>query len=284
MQGYERIARCKICAGAQFRPLTAAPAVNYVECAGCGVIFLNPQPTVQTLKQQYTRAGLLESGPASAWFQKKLYFVRQAARDRLQEVRRYIRQGDLLDVGCGMGDFCAVARGAGFRVFGTEFSDAYADHTTQVVGLQDIFIGRLQDIDFGGRQFDVITLWHVLEHLPDPLETLICLRRVLKPGGVLGVEVPNTEQARARPMYRSDLEDYPLDRLEHLFYYSERSLQHLCERAGFHRLAVTFVDAHQPARHLLKLLLRKIKRPAKQVWYWGRWHRGFSALRMWLTV
>ena len=284
LTGYEWIKSCKICTGDQLVQLTNSPMVNYYQCMSCLVIFLNPQPTLATLKQQYTRKELLDTGPASAWFKHDKFYLKELCRERLRDVLRYKERGDLLDVGCGMGDFCGVAREAGFNVFGTEFSDTYAEQTKKTVGASEIYIGRLQEINFSGRKFDVISLWHVLEHLPDPLETLVCLSKLVKTGGIVVIEVPNVEQKRKRPMYRSDLEDYAIDRLEHLFYYSGKALQNACLKAGFKILNLNFVDAHQPAKNIAKHFLRKIKRPSKQIVYMGRPNKGFSAMRIFSTV
>ena len=98
------------------------------------------------------------------------------------------------------------------------------------------------------------------------------------------IEVPNVDQKRKRPMYLSDLEDYPIDRLEHLFYYSCKALKNTCTKAGFKIVNLNFIDAHQPAKNMFKHLLRKIKGPVKQMVYMGRPNKGFSALRMFLTV
>lgn len=280
MAGYHWIKRCLICAGDKLGPLTEAPTVNFYRCEGCQAIFLNPQPTLETLKQQYTQKELMNTGPVSAWFKHNPYYVKLLARDRLRDVRRFRDHGRLLDVGCGVGDFCGVASEAGFTVFGTEFSDTYAEEARKRVAFSELYIGRIQEIAFGDIRFDAITLWHVLEHLPDPLETLTVLRHLLCPGGILCIEVPNVEQTRKRPMYRSDLEDYPLHRLEHLFYYSGHSLAQACAQAGLKVLGLKYVDAHQPAKRLIKHVLRTIKRPSKLLWYLGRRNRGFSALRL----
>jgi 2-polyprenyl-3-methyl-5-hydroxy-6-metoxy-1,4-benzoquinol methylase len=284
LKGYEQIACCKICASDRLVPLTQAPLVNYYQCEHCSVIFLSPQPTVETLKRQYSAQELLSTGPASAWFTHANFHKKEIFRTRLRNVLRYKPQGDLLDVGCGMGDFCGVAKEAGFRVFGTEFSDQYAEVAKHRAGAEHIYVGRLQEIDFGGRQFDVISLWHVLEHLPDPLPTLLRLKALMKPGGLIAIEVPNVEQNRKRLMYRVDIEDYPIDRLEHLFYYSGRALRFACGQAGLKVLAANFVDAHQPAKHMLTHIRRKIKRPSKQLLYIGRQNKGFSAVRIFATV
>jgi len=284
LTGYEWIKSCKICTGDRLIQVTHSPMVNFHQCENCYVIFLNPQPSVATLKQQYTQQELLNTGPASAWFKHNKFYLKEISRERLRDVLRYKEHGDLLDVGCGMGDFCGVAREAGFNVFGTEFSDVYADQTRKTVDITEIYIGRLQEIDFSGRKFDVISLWHVLEHLPDPLETLVCLRKLVRTGGIVVIEVPNVDQKRKRPMYLSDLEDYPIDRLEHLFYYSGKALQNACTKAGFKIVNLNFVDAHQPSKNMFKHFLRKIKRPSKQIVYMGRQNKGFSAMRIFSTV
>jgi len=92
-----------------------------------------------------------------------------------------------------MGDFCAAAKDSGLSVFGTELSDDYAQHTKTTVGMTDIFIGRLQDLNFSGQKFDVISLWHVFEHLPAPCEVLKTMKGILQKGGVIAIEVPNVE-------------------------------------------------------------------------------------------
>ncbi len=280
LAGYHWIGSCVICAGERRVQLTQAPTVNFYQCERCQVIFLNPQPMLDTLKQQYTQKELMNTGPVSAWFKHKPFYVKAQHRDRVHDVLRFKRRGALLDIGCGMGDFCGVASEAGFTVYGSEFSDTYAGEARSRVSFEKLYVGRIQEIPFANAKFDVITLWHVLEHLPDPLETLTRLRTLLNPGGIVCLEVPNVEQKRRRPMYRSDLEDYPVERLEHLFYYSSRSLHHACVRAGLTVVDLKYVDAQQPSKNMLKHLLRKIKRPGKQILYAGRKHRAFSALRV----
>lgn len=284
LAGYHWIDSCAICGDTRHEQLTRGHIVNYYHCEGCRVIFLNPQPTVETLKQQYAQKELMNTGPVSARFKHKPFYVKALSRDRVRDVHRFKRQGTLLDIGCGVGDFCLVAGEAGFEVSGTEFSDIYAEEAKKRVSFSKLYVGRLQEISFGEATFDVITLWHVLEHLPDPLETLMCLRQLLNVGGLVCIEVPNVEQTRKRPMYRSDLEDYPVERLEHLFYYSGHALERACAKAGLKVAGLTYVDAHQPAKNMVKHILRKIKRPAKQVLYIGRTNKAFSAVRLFATI
>lgn len=262
---HEPITSCAICQNSVFTQLTNAPDFNYFQCATCQLIFLSPQPRPETLKELYTRPGLLQNGPASAWFHHNQYYLKKLYQERLDDILQYVSTGLLLDVGCGMGDFCAVAREAGFSVSGTELSDEYAHHTKTTVGMTDIFIGRLQDVEFSDRKFDVISLWHVFEHLPDPHEVLRTMKRMLRQGGVIAIEVPNVECWQKRPMYVSDIKNYPESQLEHLFYFSEASLKLACKQAGFPLLQLRYVDSPQPTKSLAKHLLRQLKEPSKRL-------------------
>jgi len=106
----------------------------------------------------------------------------------------------------------------------------------------------------------------------------------LKEGGVVVIEVPNVEKRKKRPMYLSDIEDYPVNRLEHLFYYSGESLKRVCTKVGFKVLNLNYVGAHQPAKNVIKHLLRKVKWPSKRLLYYGKENRGFSGFRIYLRI
>ncbi|WP_447968677.1 class I SAM-dependent methyltransferase [Nitrospira sp. M1] len=280
---HDLVKACAVCGSREFTQLTEAPNFNYFQCHTCRVIFLSPQPRPEALKAQYTRPGLLQDGPASAWFHHNKYYLKKLYQERLNDILQYVTTGILLDVGCGMGDFCAVAREAGFSGSGTELSDEYAQHTKTTVGMTDIFIGRLQDLDFSNKQFDVISLWHVFEHLPDPCEILKTMKGMLHKGGVIAIEVPNVECWRKRPMYASDIKNYPKAELEHLFYFSEASLKLASEQAGLSLLQLKYVDSPQPAKNWVKHWLRQVKEPGKRLLYLGREQKGFSAMRLYLS-
>ena len=114
---------------------------------------------------------------------------------RLAVVLRVKQGGSLLDVGTGDAHFLDEAR-RHFDVQDCDFSDAAAafartrGHT--------IVIGQIEDLDFGGQTFDCITMWHILEHLPQPAVAMKRICALLKPGGCLIVAVPNEENRLVR--------------------------------------------------------------------------------------
>ncbi|WP_137045761.1 class I SAM-dependent methyltransferase [Pseudolabrys sp. FHR47] len=109
---------------------------------------------------------------------------------RLQSVFPFGPTGRALDVGCGNGPTLrAMSRLApGWQLYGHEISDVNAARFAAIPGFQKLYTGRPGDID---AKFDLITLFHSLEHMPDPVEDLASLRNKLAPGGILLVEVPN---------------------------------------------------------------------------------------------
>ncbi len=140
---------------------------------------------------------------------------------------RQARKGRLLDVGCGAGYFLDAAREAGWQVQGVELSSAAASVGREQLGL-DIFQGTLADAAFPDASFDVLTMFEVLEHLRDPGAVLAEARRILKPGGLLAVQVPNDLEAYRAWLSRSDNRWWVIPPL-HLFYFTEPTLRRWLE-------------------------------------------------------
>jgi SAM-dependent methyltransferase len=138
------------------------------------------------------------------------------------------RQGRVLDVGCGNGDFLATLARRGWHVSGTDLSAVACD---QARGKGIVtHEGPLTEANLPATDFDVITLWHVLEHLPDPTVELAEARRLLRDDGLLVLEVPNS----GTPTFRLCGKDWVcLDVPRHLQHFTPPTLQQLLRQAGF---------------------------------------------------
>ncbi len=135
----------------------------------------------------------------------------------------------VLDIGCGSGQFLArVARG-GHEIHGTELSAATGRRASRVPGLH-LHLGELRAESFPGGFFDLISIWHVLEHLPDPDRILSLCHEWLGDGGALLVAVPNVDSWQARLFGGAWLH---LDPPRHLHHFGRESLQGTLARAGF---------------------------------------------------
>lgn len=196
---------------------------DLVGCQDCGLRYLNPRPSPQEIGDYYP--------PAYRAYRVSIDEPtrRRYQAHKLRKVQAHKQAGRLLDVGCADGLFLHLARQAGWQVQGVEMAEesvAYARQTFQL----DVFCGDLREAKFPDQYFDVVTFWHVLEHLHDPLGELQEAYRVLKPGGLLVVDVPNIASWQARLFgagWRA------LDTPRHLYHFSPPSLKAMLARAGF---------------------------------------------------
>jgi len=126
----------------------------------------------------------------------------------------------LLDVGCGMGGFLIVARELGFEVHGTEISEHARKFCHDHLGLDVVAPESLEQIS---GQFDVITIWHVLEHVMDPKNFISMYLAKLRSGGLVVIEVPNWSSF----MSRVRKSNWRFIRKDHLIYFTPDSLVYL---------------------------------------------------------
>ena len=154
---FERIEHCPGC-GNSFIETAIEPDIG--QCSACQLHFRNPRPTQAEIARSYDTGGTFE-----AWQEEEAARATMWER-RLAIIRRYVAMGRLLDVGTGDGRFLETARKAGFEVTGTEVSTAGASYARQR-GF-DVFVGQITDLELPSELFDVVTIWHVLEHVPEP--------------------------------------------------------------------------------------------------------------------
>jgi SAM-dependent methyltransferase len=196
---------------------------------------------------------------------------------------RYKPCGQLLDVGCATGDFLDVMRQyPGWEVCGVELSDYASRYAREQLGL-DVRTGTLESAQFPEAVFDVVTLWDVIEHLPDPLGTLRQIHRLLRPGGLLVFNTPNLESLDAR-LFKAYWIGYELPR--HLHVFSRRTLLTLIEIACFRLVDMRcFYGSHAAAMSSARFWLRAKLRNTR----WHAWQERlvpvlFSRLLRLLTL
>ncbi len=227
---------CTLCGKHGTRPLFSARGYDLVACRHCGLAFLSNPPGGAEVEALYTdpdyHGALLD--PANPTFER----MRATARQHLRFLRRSVAEGaglKLLDVGCSSGLFLDEARQSGFEVHGAELSASTAAFAREHFGLS-VHSGDWRDAGHADASFDVITLFDVIEHLPDPLAELVAIRRLLKPGGLLLQSTPDIDGLFPRLSYllarRLDYWPHP-EPPHHLFQFSRRTLGALTEQAGY---------------------------------------------------
>ncbi|MFK7959727.1 MAG: methyltransferase domain-containing protein [Phycisphaerales bacterium] len=169
--------------------------LHVAACRRCGLVQQTPIPTEEELRRYYEDE---YRQTYKGTHQPKPKHVLRAGRTALERIRLLksmgIADGTLLDIGAGGGEFVALAAKAGFDASGIEPGD-YGDYARRTYGC-DVERGELSEAT---GTYDTVTIFHVMEHLPCPVEAFARIHRLLNPGGKLLVEVPWIEAADASP-------------------------------------------------------------------------------------
>ncbi|MEJ7848408.1 MAG: class I SAM-dependent methyltransferase [Pyrinomonadaceae bacterium] len=163
-----------------------------VECRNCGFIYTDPQiKGVEFLEvEHYNRPEEYQSDDSQG--------LLQMYKHRINFIKTFKPIGTLLDVGAGKGYFVKVAAESGFRASGIEPSPRFCEFAESHLNLK-IFNGYVKTTgELKGKQFDVITMHHVLEHIEEPHDLLEALKEFLNDDGVIYIEVPNTKSLTSK--------------------------------------------------------------------------------------
>ncbi len=257
---------CQLCGRTSLQVIEQRLSSSAVyRCCFCDFAFVHPQPAVEALKQAY------ESGYYEEWVTVQAKPRQRLWRRRAEEALGGLAPGYLLDVGCGEGSFLHAAKALGWQVTGTEIS-ADAIRLARQQWQIEPFRGNLEEAHFPDNRFDAITLWHVIEHVPNPEATLREVARIARPGARIIIACPNRRGLLFQAVYflgrlrRPHLYD-PSDREIHLSHFSVGSLRFLLRRCGLQVLRVDVDRGHvQAVKHWLDLSATAVNRVTGLVW------------------
>jgi 2-polyprenyl-3-methyl-5-hydroxy-6-metoxy-1,4-benzoquinol methylase len=228
---------------------------NLWKCQNCDLIFVNPQPDDESLKLYYSKnygphnpRSVSRSSTRNAIMSslRKFTFAGQSPgnikkclsvlynKTAYRSIPPYRLQGKLLDIGSGIGSYLSLMKSLGWKVFGTEANKDAASHSENIEGLK-IQKGKFEDIDYPDGYFDVITMWHSLEHFNNPRNALLKVRRILKQGGQLLIGLPNYSSLD-RKIFRESWNGFEIP--IHLFHFSPDSIGRLLKHLGFSRIKI----------------------------------------------
>jgi 2-polyprenyl-3-methyl-5-hydroxy-6-metoxy-1,4-benzoquinol methylase len=188
----------------------------------------HPQPSPSETGRYYQTSDYISHSDTARGIINKLYHVvrKKNTGNKLATVGRYSAHGeDLLDVGCGTGYFLSACKKNGRHIEGVEVNET-ARAAAEARSGQPIYPST-DELEASGKQFDVITLWHVFEHLHDINASFAQLKRLLKPSGLIIMALPNPACADAA-YYRECWAAYDVPR--HLSHFSPRSIKLLSEK------------------------------------------------------
>lgn len=241
---------CNLCGADDAEPLARrarwGEQMHNVICRRCGLVYASPRIDRDELDQFYRRRVYPQFLGPDGRFTDRLI---QAATKEAAVTFRYfasaveLRDRSVLEIGCGLGHFLALCRDAGAHVQGVELDGLYADFAETEHRLP-IIRSHVESVTFE-RPFDVIAMFHVVEHLEDPVALLSSVQRLLAPNGRLMIEVPNL----AGPWRVPPSEFF---RVEHLFNFTFETLSDVLRRAGFDVAA----HQHNPDPYLVRIVAR----------------------------
>lgn len=187
-----------------------------------GLLKTHPQPAPENLGRYYESDDYISHTDGKRSFFEKIYHLvkQKALRDKIAIIENFQKgKGSILDIGAGTGDFLVTAKNSGWDVKGIEPSEK-ALNIAKNKGIE--FISGIEKVE--NASFDVVTMWHVLEHVLDIEQHIKELRRILKPGGTIIIAVPNYNSFDAK-YYGHFWAAYDVPR--HLWHFSKTAIKKL---------------------------------------------------------
>lgn len=214
---------CPVCGSDRFESLFEKDDEPFVRCVECRLLLINPRPVFKEIEKTY------DSHYSDAYIRKADKKHRRCRRWVARIAKRFVSSGRWLDVGCSAGFVVAAAGQAGFDAYGVELEPAAVAYGREHLGLDNLSCGTLIEQHYADAFFDVITLYDVIEHLPDLNGIVAELARILRPGGVIEIRTPDAGHWRTP----KDLSVWPeIKPSEHLYYFSHETLTRLFARHG----------------------------------------------------
>jgi 2-polyprenyl-3-methyl-5-hydroxy-6-metoxy-1,4-benzoquinol methylase len=208
---------------------------DYYQCTKCRLVFMSPIPAPDEMRPFY--AGGYQGIP------KTLAVLRSMAKKeafRMKPILKYKSGGKLLEIGSWMGIFSCNAKDAGFDVTAIDIDQECIDFLNDTLKIKAVQSSDpAETLGQMSEKFDVIAIWHALEHLPAPWLVVQKAAERLAPGGVLLIAIPNIESYEfsiLKERWRH------LDTPRHLYFYPADSLVALCQANGLTKLETTTTD------------------------------------------
>lgn len=205
---------------------------NIVQCQECEFKFTSPRPAVRFLGSFYKSEKYVSHNDSNKGFINKLYqFVKNyTLLQKLKLVLKYNRKGRLLDYGCGTGSFGFVCKKAGWDFYGVEPDTDAGEVARNKTGGPIYSSSQELSKAFPDSKFDAITLWHVLEHIPDVPSWFNFISNHLEKSGTLIIAVPNCDSYDAS-IFKAYWAAYDVPR--HLWHFTPKTIEKLFLNNGF---------------------------------------------------
>ncbi|MCJ7812695.1 class I SAM-dependent methyltransferase [bacterium] len=245
---------CTICGSFNFKYLYELPNGSIIKCIECGIVCRERLVSGELAHQLYEDDNYLDSPyfevlKVGAKTNVEPYLIYNKV---LQKLEKTIGKSRLLDIGCAYGAFMETARKKGWNVFGVDISKRSSSYAINQRHL-NVYHGTVEKAKYPDNYFSVVTLWDVIEHLDNPLNTLREVNRILEPGGIVVIFTINQKSLInfvGHFLYKLSFNkvSHPLVLLydiHHNFFFNQSTLIGLLRRAGIsENLVVNMMDAN----------------------------------------
>lgn len=228
------VTECPVCKSRSLKPFrnckdftVSHETFAILKCEECELAITSPRPDTEQLGKYYQSDEYISHSGKSSGLLGPLYTLarKYSLNWKAGILRNSAPHGSALDFGCGTGEFLASLQTKGWNIEGVEPSDL-ARSKAQLITSREIH-ASLEGVT--GKQFDAISAWHVIEHVPDIISTIGQLKSLLKKDGTIFIAVPNYESADAEK-YKDLWAGYDVPR--HLWHFSKKSMTQLLESHG----------------------------------------------------
>jgi predicted SAM-dependent methyltransferase len=230
----QQISNCPVCKGVHFEHFitckdytVSQESFNIVSCKACNFKFTNPRPSDSEIGKYYKSEDYVSHSDTRKGLINRLYHAvrTRTLKQKLGLISQYVSRGTILDYGCGTGMFLKTCANAGWKSYGFE-PDPDAKKLAEVKGLSVATSKQT----LGENKYDIISLWHVLEHITDLDETLQFFSKNISDNGRLIIAVPNYTSADAKH-YKEFWAGYDVPR--HIYHFEINTLRKLLGSFGF---------------------------------------------------
>jgi len=209
----------------------------YYRCGNCQLVSTYPLPTTKTIKNYYENKFKKENYELSNKYSKrhKLVYTKyvKILKARLRDKNQMLEGKKVLDVGCFTGEFLETLQKENADVYGLELQDTAARIANNKLPGK-VLKKDVMNYNFPQKKYDVITLLGVVEHVANPMKLLRKSFQLLKKGGTLMIQTPNSSSFLARTMGKSWP---PYSPIEHIHIFSRKSLNHALKKCGFQSIS-----------------------------------------------
>lgn len=247
---------CTLCSSKEVTPINNTIRNNtdnrfkMYECTSCGTHFIYPLPEENQLEVYYD-GQFREEVHSTIYYDKIILsnifnsFTPEAKQRVLRVAAELKPTDDILEIGCSVGYFLADVVNKVQTAYGTEWDSRARAYIDEVIHDPRIKTA-VNPPDFNQR-FDKIFMFHVLEHIANPIQYLIHLKPLLKEGGKIYIEVPNIDDILVKTFHCDAFKDFYY-KISHLFNFNEKGLQYIFEQSGYD-FDIRFIQRYDISNH-----------------------------------